>query len=57
MAWVDKWAATSTLTSRVRKNYHGQLAKVGRWSAPEHFEIAGPADWTRATCAARVDRC
>lgn len=32
----------STLTSRVRKNYHGQLAKVGRWSAPEHFEIAGP---------------
>ncbi|MER7850609.1 tyrosine-type recombinase/integrase [Kitasatospora sp. NPDC096077] len=59
MRWVDKWQATSTLTSRVRQNYHGQLAKVGRWLAAEQPEITGPADWTRATCAtwvARVDR-
>ena len=61
MTWVDKdkWAATSTLTPRVRQNYHGQLAKAGRWLAAEHPEISGPADWTRATCAswvARVDR-
>lgn len=59
MTWVDKWAATSTLTPRVRQNYHGQLAKTGRWLAAEHPEISSPADWTRTTCAswvARVDR-
>jgi hypothetical protein len=59
MIWVDKWAATSTLTPRVRQSYHGQLAKAGRWLAAEHPEITGPTDWTRTTCAAwvaRVDR-
>ncbi|WP_251061666.1 hypothetical protein [Streptomyces sp. ISL-100] len=59
LTWVEKWAATSTLTPRVRQNYYGQLTKAGRWLAEEQPEIAGPADWSRATCAAwvaRVDR-
>ncbi|WJD96302.1 hypothetical protein [Streptomyces antimycoticus] len=35
------------------------LAKIGRWMAAEHPDIAEPGQWTRQTCAswvAAVDR-
>jgi hypothetical protein len=59
MTWADRWRDTSTLTPRVRQNFHGMLTKVGRWLAAEHPDITEPAHWTRETCAiwtARVDR-
>jgi integrase len=57
--WVERWYATSTLTPRVRASYRSVLAKIGRWLAAGHPQIAAPADWTRQTCvawAAAVDR-
>ncbi|MGH3327265.1 MAG: tyrosine-type recombinase/integrase [Streptomycetales bacterium] len=56
---VERWYATSTLTPKVRGISRSVLAKTGRWLAAEQPGIAGPADWTRQTCAswvAAVDR-
>ncbi|WP_310278761.1 hypothetical protein [Haloactinomyces albus] len=52
--WVDRWHATSTLTSRTPRNVRARLLKVGRWLTVEHPEAADPAAWTRQTCAAWV---
>jgi integrase len=51
---VDRWHATSTLTSRPRGSVRSNLLKVGRWLAAENPEAADPAAWTRQTCAAWV---
>jgi integrase len=56
---VERWHATSTLAPTTRDTDRVVLAKIGRWLAAEHPHIAGPADWTRQTCAgwiAAVDR-
>jgi integrase len=61
-AWaelVERWCGTSALTPKVRSSTRAVLAKAGRWTAAEQPGIAGPADWTRQTCAswvAAVDR-
>ncbi len=52
--WVERWYATSTLTPKVRASYRSVLAKIGRWLAAGHPQIAAPADWTRQTCVAWV---
>ncbi|MET8878782.1 tyrosine-type recombinase/integrase [Nocardia sp. NPDC004604] len=57
--WVDRWAATSTLTPKVRAGYRSVLAKLGRWLAAEHPDIVEPGQWNRQLCAswvAAVDR-
>ena len=51
---VDRWHATSTLAPTTRDTDRVVLAKIGRWFAAEHPDIAGPADWTRQTCAAWI---
>lgn len=57
--WVERWAATSTLTHKVRQTFRTILFKMGRWLAQEHPEVREPAHWTRALCAsfiAKVER-
>ena len=49
--WVERWAATSTLTLKVRRTFRTILLKVGRWLADSHPEICEPAQWTRELCA------
>jgi hypothetical protein len=51
---VQRWHATSTLTSRVRGAIRSNLLTVGRWLAAEHPEAADPTGWTRQTCAAWI---
>ena len=53
-ALAERWYATSALTPRARGIIRVVLAKIGRWLAAEHPGIAGPADWTRQTCASWV---
>jgi hypothetical protein len=61
-AWTDlieRWFATSTLTSKVRGIFRSVMAKAGRWLAAEHPDVSEPTQWTRQTCAswvAAVDR-
>jgi hypothetical protein len=61
-AWtelVERWCSTSTLTPKVRSSTRAVLGKAGRWMAAEQPDVAGPADWSRQTCAswvAAVDR-
>lgn len=50
--WVERWTATSTLTTKVRQTYRTILFKVGRWLASEHPEVREPSQWTRELCAA-----
>ena len=45
--WVERWNATSTLEPTTRSIYRVILAKIGRWLAAEHPDVAEPADWTR----------
>ncbi len=52
--WVERWFATSTLTSKGRGIFRGAMSKAGRWLAAEHPQIAEPGQWTRQTCAAWV---
>jgi hypothetical protein len=53
-SWVERWYATSALTSRTRGMVRGAMAKAGRWLAAEYPEITEPGQWTRQTCAAWV---
>ena len=50
--WVERWVATSTLTSKVRQTFRTILFKVGRWLTQNHPDIREPAQWTRELCAA-----
>jgi integrase len=52
--WVERWHATSTLTTKVRAIVRTIMAKAGRWLASEHPQITEPEQWTRQTCAAWV---
>ena len=52
--WVERWHATSPLTTKVRAIIRTIVAKAGRWLAAEHPEITEPGQWTRETCAAWV---
>jgi integrase len=51
---VERWHATSTLEPGTRDTHRVVLAKIGRWLAAEHPDIADPADWTRQTCMAWI---
>ena len=51
---VERWHATSTLEPGTRDTHRVVLAKIGRWLAAEHPDIADPADWTRQTCTAWI---
>ena len=53
-AQVERWHGTSALSPRVRDSFRATLLKAGRWLEAEHPEAAGPASWTRQTCAAWV---
>lgn len=53
-AWADRWHGTSALTRRARGAIRATLLKAGRWLEAEHAEAAGPARWTRQTCAAGI---
>jgi integrase len=50
--WVERWAATSTLTAKVRINFRTILLKAGRWLAQQHPSVREPGQWTRELCAA-----
>jgi len=53
-AWtelVERWCSTSTLTPKVRSSTRAVPGKAGRWMAAEQPDAAGPADWSRQTCA------
>ncbi len=52
--WVERWAATSTLSPKGRATFRTLLFRVGRWLAQHHPEIHEPAQWTRTLCAAYV---
>jgi integrase len=52
--WIERWYSTSTLTPTARGIYRSVLAKMGLWLEAEHPAVTGPADWTRAICAAWV---
>lgn len=49
--WCQRWLATSTLTSEVRKANYRQLMQVGRWLHSIHPEIRSPGAWTRELAA------
>jgi hypothetical protein len=51
---VERWHATSTLTTRTRGSIRADLLKVGRWATDQCPEAGDPAAWTRQTCAAWV---
>ena len=51
---VERWHATSTLEPGTRDTHRVVLAKIGRWLAAEHPDVAEPADWTRQTCTAWI---
>jgi hypothetical protein len=52
--WVERWAATSTLTPKVRRTFRTILSKVGRWLLEQHPQVREPAQWTRELCAASI---
>ncbi|WP_293988515.1 hypothetical protein [Streptomyces sp.] len=52
--WVERWYATSTLISKIRRSYRSVLAKMGRWLAADHPEVNEPSQWTRQACASWV---
>ena len=51
---VERWHAISTLEPGTRDIHRVVLAKIGRWLAAEHPDIADPTDWTRQTCTAWI---
>jgi integrase len=51
---VERWHAISTLEPGTRDTHRVVLAKIGRWLAAEHPDIADPTDWTRQTCTAWI---
>jgi hypothetical protein len=53
-AQVEHWHGTSALSPRARDSVRATLLKAGRWLEAEQPEAAGPASWTRRTCAARA---
>jgi len=53
-AWVERWAATTTVAHPTCRHTRVSLLNAGRWLAAAHPAVREPAAWTRALCAAYV---
>ena len=54
IACVERWRATTTLSTKARSAYASQLLMVGRWATATYGTAGAPERWTRDTAAAAV---